>query len=320
MINNSSSQYILEEYGGQMKQAYLVLAHHQFGLLKKQIALLDDDRNDIFIHIDKKSRNVDFNDIKSVAKSSNVYFTERIAVSWGGFSMVCAELILLESALNHGNYSYYHLLSGVDLPLKTTDEIFSFFEENYGTEFVHFCSDDIALNKNCNLLNRIALYYPFQESHRSLFIKMLSSLCKHIQLALGTNRVYHTDKVFGYGSQWFSITDKLAEYVIKNKNYIFEFFKCSCCSDELFLQSLILNSDFKNRLAQKDLNQEGSTAFKRLIDWKRGSPYVFRMGDYDLLMSSDCFFARKFDENVDPIIIDAIYHTLLNKKGHWENE
>ena len=81
MINNSSSQYILEEYGGQMKQAYLVLAHHQFGLLKKQIALLDDDRNDIFIHIDKKSRNVDFNDIKSVAKSSNVYFTERIAVS-----------------------------------------------------------------------------------------------------------------------------------------------------------------------------------------------------------------------------------------------
>ena len=88
----------------------------------------------------------------------------------------------------------------------------------------------------------------------------------------------------------------------------------------MFLQSLILNSDFKNRLAQKDLNQEGSTAFKRLIDWKRGSPYVFRMGDYDLLMSSDCFFARKFDENVDPIIIDAIYHTLLNKKGHWENE
>lgn len=36
------------------KHAYLIAAHSQFELLKKLIVLLDDERNDIYIHVDQK--------------------------------------------------------------------------------------------------------------------------------------------------------------------------------------------------------------------------------------------------------------------------
>lgn len=48
----------------------------------------------------------------------------------------------------------------------------------------------------------------------------------------------------------------------------------------------------------------------RLIDWKRGKPYIFRSGDYNQLISFNKMFARKFDEDVDFDIVEKIFWTL----------
>lgn len=65
-------------------------------------------------------------------------FAERTRVNWGGYSQIQAELNLLKAAANSGeDYSYYHLLSGADLPLRPAQEIWGFFEQR-GTEFIHF--------------------------------------------------------------------------------------------------------------------------------------------------------------------------------------
>ena len=37
-----------------MKHAYLILAHHAFGLLQLLVETLDDPRNDIYVHVDRK--------------------------------------------------------------------------------------------------------------------------------------------------------------------------------------------------------------------------------------------------------------------------
>ena len=42
------------------KHAYLIMAHNNFGILEKLLMLLDDQRNDIYIHIDKKVKDFDF--------------------------------------------------------------------------------------------------------------------------------------------------------------------------------------------------------------------------------------------------------------------
>ena len=52
----------------------------------------------------------------------------------------------------------------------------------------------------------------------------------------------------------------------------------------------------------------------RHIDWKRGKPYIFRNDDFDELISSNCMFARKFDEKIDNEIIEKIFDYLMEQK------
>ena len=111
-----------------MRHAYLIIAHNQFALLRKEIDLLDCPENDIFIHIDKKAKGFCEDDFKDICKHSKVTFVPRIDVRWGGLSQVEVEYLLLEYAVK-GKYDYYHLLSGVDLPIKSNEEISNWFKE-----------------------------------------------------------------------------------------------------------------------------------------------------------------------------------------------
>ena len=42
------------------KHAYMIIAHNEFDLLEILVRLLDDPRNDIYIHIDAKVKDFDF--------------------------------------------------------------------------------------------------------------------------------------------------------------------------------------------------------------------------------------------------------------------
>ncbi len=117
-------QFFIKESGEQKnetgvmeKHAYLIIAHTDWSLLKTLVSLLDYELNDIYIHIDAK---VPAKSIPHITCSrSKIYYLERrISVAWGDISVVEAEYLLFETAYNNRHYSYYHLLSGMDLPLK----------------------------------------------------------------------------------------------------------------------------------------------------------------------------------------------------------
>ena len=110
------------------KHAYLIIAHNEFYILEKLIKLIDNEKNDIFLHIDKKVKNFDFKKFERMVKKSNLYFTKRIDVVWASSSQIKCELLMLEEATKKGNYSYYHLISGVDLPIKSQEYIHDFFD------------------------------------------------------------------------------------------------------------------------------------------------------------------------------------------------
>ncbi len=288
------------------KHAFLVMAHNHFGILEKIIVLLDDDRNDFYIHIDKKVKDFDFDEFKSLAKKSNVFFVDRSSINWGGYSQIKCELTLLKSALK-GKYSYYHLISGVDMPLKSSDEIHKFFELNSGKEFVHFSRQE---DFNSGIYNRFNKYHFLQEHCKSNnLINQCERVLLKIQSILGVNRNKDNDIRFGFGSNWFSITHELADYVVSNEQMIYKLYKNSACCDEIFLQTLVLNSDFKNRLFY--VNDDGDYySCVRFIDWKRGNPYVFKKEDYNDLINSKCMFARKFDLSLDKDIVELIFKHL----------
>ncbi|EGP5552038.1 hypothetical protein DWT96_13310, partial [Enterococcus faecium] len=101
------------------KQAYLILAHGSLEIFSALIKTLDFKGNDIFVHIDKTTDEKNFIREGNKLKSSNIFFIEdRYKIRWGDFSIVQAELALLKSAISIGEYSYYHLISGVDFPIK----------------------------------------------------------------------------------------------------------------------------------------------------------------------------------------------------------
>ena len=113
------------------RHAFLIMAHHQFDFLKELLLALDDERNDIYLHIDQKVPDSDLPDFSHAVQKSNLYLTERLNVHWGGYSQTACELALLKAAVPR-RYAYYHLLSGSDFPLKSQDQIHQFFKEHAG--------------------------------------------------------------------------------------------------------------------------------------------------------------------------------------------
>ena len=296
------------------KHAYLIMAHQQFELVKKLLILLDNPHHDFYLHIDAKAEDINKEYFTSCLHYSKVYFVPRIKVYWGDQSQMKAELILLkEAAPKH--YHYYHLLSGSDLPLRPSEEIYNFFENNYDKEFVHFNS----INPNKKVLDRIAIYHPLQSKVNNTFFRKMNSLCIRTQHLFKVNRLKKVSFKIGYGANWFSITDKLAQFVLSKEDFIHRYFYSGYCADELFLQTIVLNSKFLDNLYLPCTNKDDYHSIQRLVDWSRGSiknPYVFRMEDFELLKSSEYLFARKFDSKIDSDIISAMfdYLTKLNHK------
>lgn len=110
-----------------MKHAYLIVAHTDFKILERLLDLLDYPGNDIYVHIDKKvSYDIKYHPVYS--KLFTVSNEHRIDVRWADCTIAWAEMELYKLAHNHGPYGYYHLMSGIDLPLKSQNFIHRFLK------------------------------------------------------------------------------------------------------------------------------------------------------------------------------------------------
>ncbi len=286
--------------------AYLIIAHNEFELLKRLIRCIDDERNDIYIHIDSKAKGFDKKAFEGVAQKSNVIFTHRTHITWGGFDMVRCEYILLEAAFESGKqYDYIHLLSGVDLPIADSDEIHKFFDKNNGFEFIHFGAPE----PNEHEMSRVKFYH-FMPGRRNYFNRAVTKGETVIQRALGVDRLKGLQ--VQRGSQWFSITGDFAKYVLSQKSFVYKHFRHTYIPDEFFIQTLAINSAFAENLYSKEFDNNHA-ACMRFIDWTRGHPYTFREEDFEEIMSSGCLFARKFSMKTDSKIIEKITRTVLGE-------
>ena len=288
-----------------MKHAYLILAHNNFYTLKVLLKLLDNENNDIYIHIDKKTRNVPKEEILSVVQKSNLHWVTPIKTYWGHSSLVNAELKLIKTAILNGEYEYLHLISGVDLPLKKQSEIHKFFEDNKGKEFVGFS------NFKNNYEDRVKYYYWLQKYEKnSKITAKLQEILTKFQKILKVNRLKNSNINIQKGCQWVSITGDFAKYIIKQEKWIQKFFANTNCSDELLMQTILINSPFAKNIYNK--NDEYKSCLRE-IDWERGSPYVWKKEDKDILLSSNNIFARKLDENVDKEIMKIIMNNFIER-------
>lgn len=122
----------------------------------------------------------------------------------------------------------------------------------------------------------------------SLFTKCVRHSALIIQKVLHFKR--HWDFELRKGCNWFTISNACLEYVISRKDFVMHNFRYIACVDEIFLQTLIWNSPFRDKI----FNQENEyDSCMRDIDWSRGNPYIWKESDFPYLSTSKRFFCRK---------------------------
>lgn len=287
------------------KHAFLIMAHTNFSQLQTLISLLDHPQNDIYLHIDKRASG--FQPDQIVVRHSNLVIIDRMRVNWGGHSQITCELNLLKASVP-GQYQYYHLLSGLDLPLRSQREIHSFFDNAYPRNFIRF---DMKSIESREFHHRIETFHLLQDHFGKNtgvvpgLLRRIENLSLRIQKRIGIRRKQYIQPY--KGTNWFSITHELAEYVLSREKLIQKQFYYTVCADEVFLHSIVMDSPYRKTVVDNSL---------RSIDWTRGDPYVYRKEDVEDLLASEFMFARKFDEKVDPAAIAKVAFSVSRGRSN----
>lgn len=269
-----------------MKHAYLIVAHSSKPLLKELIKAIDDSRNDIYIHLDKKA---DFEIADISTSHSGLYIiTDRIDARWGDYSLVEVELKLLQEAHGRNEYGYYHIISGVDFPLKSQDYIHDFCDKHQGKQFIGFAEH----TPKEEIKWRSQHYFLFSRDFKSnnFIKKSIRAIFARLQSVVDYKRF---EKEVKKGCQWCSITDEFAVYLLENKHSIRKYFNHTYCPDEMFVQTMCWHSKFKNSIYNIDDEFEGCM---RYIIWEDGLIHNLDNLEVSELVSSDRLFGRKFTE------------------------
>jgi len=275
------------------------------------IEAIDDSRNEIFVHIDKKSQ---LRQNEFYTKHTMIHFVpddKRHDIRWGTYSQIEAEFEILSFAKEHGDYAYYHLISGQDLPLHSQNYIHEYFTRlPVGTNLIGF--NDYKFMNRINVKKRIVPFHFFKNNYRNsskliqYSSRIFEEVMNHIQLCIGLKINYTVE--YRKGCNWVSLHSDFVKYVISKKDYVDKILGKSIICDELFIQTLIYNSDFKDSVLDY---QDEYNGCMRAIDWNRGNPYVWRISDFNQLINSNALFARKFSSKIDKDIIDKIVANTL---------
>ena len=298
--------------GSYLKIAYLLLAHNKPNHLVRLVNKLNDGLVSFIIHYDLSSDLEEFNFLKEVFKEeANVHFVEkRVKGFWGDFSLVRATLECIKYMYEQNvDYDYAFLISGQDFPLKTNSEILEFIRNNKGKQFIH--AEKIPTSFwEYGGIDRLE-YFHFNsfkknETMKKICFKITTKLLKILKV-----KRKRPNLDFYGGSQWWCLSREFLnytlEYIEANKSFT-EFFKYAHVPDEIFFQTLLMNSPYKEDFENISLTY---------IDWDRAEkPAIFRKTDFDLLTSLDNYFlfARKFDGDIDEEIIDMLDKHISEKE------
>lgn len=275
---------------------YLILVHKNLAQVDRLIDNLIESNTFIYLHIDKR---VSRSEIMRCRFSSNQnvrIIKNRIAVNWGGYSMVQATLNLMKTACDHNREGYFILLSGQDFPLQSTRSIYAYLHDKYGKEFLHYWRLPYK-NWMRGGLDRIK-YYWFVDK-----IGMYASnLFVDFQKENKMERDYFKDFPPYGGSQWWCLTTACVQHIlnfIKQNPIIIDYFESTLIPDESFFHTIIMNSRFQDNVINDNL---------RYIIFEGGkpNPKVFGINDFSSLVNSKKLWARKFNMTHDNLVLDEL--------------
>ncbi|WP_418603825.1 beta-1,6-N-acetylglucosaminyltransferase [Hwangdonia sp.] len=295
-----------------MKQAILIAAYKNFDHLLEIINFFNDDVFEIYLHIDKKTK-LPKSFVRKLNAAGNLKLLSRkYTVNWGGTNQLNCYLLLAEEAIKTKENVYFHLISGQDFPVKSITEFKKLFDNPIKHDYLENFELPREKWKNENGgFDRFLYYYFFDISYAHKFKKEILFLVK-IQKKLSIKRSFPSKikKYYG-GSSWWSLTRDTLQYVIgytKENPYLLKRMKYTLASDEIYFQTVIMNSAYAKNVINDNL---------RYIDWSperigkyNPSPALLDLSDFEKIKNSNKLFARKFDVPFS----DDLKHAILNSR------
>ncbi|MEQ7216573.1 beta-1,6-N-acetylglucosaminyltransferase [Enterococcus asini] len=295
------------------RHAYLIIANKNFDQLQILLELLDNEQNDIYLLIDKKSSNIP--DSFSVI-NSNLFVLPQIPIYWGEYSQVQAEINLLKESTKY-HYQYFHLISGQDLPIVSQGKIHDFFDKHPNKIFLTYSKNSsekkLDERSKTHLFRkhyRVAEYTGFKQT-------LLKTYRKLERLFLFFQKPKY--KINNHVSTWFSIDEETANLIVSNEDWIFRNFSTGYLVDEIFIPALIDKYQLHHKVYDATPVQDKPEEFQgnlRYINWWDGQPYIWTIDDVDQIKFGKeigHLFSRKFDISRDIEIIDYIYRDISEK-------
>lgn len=287
-----------------MRIAHIIIAHKDPMQLERLVKRLQHPHSDIYVHIDRKVDIAPFRNLKSL---QNVFFiSKRVRVNWGGNSTLMAMVqSVAEITSTKHNYDFINLLSGQDYPLKSAQEMYEFFQQHAGYNFISY--DEFRGSEWWQ-----AASARYEKYHFTDFAFKGKYTFQSIINQITPTRRFPEDLQLHGGdrSAWWTISGECASYVVRelseNKRLL-KFLRFCWGTDEFAIATLIMNSSF----SQKTINNN-----HRYIDWSEGNPHpkLLTKADIPEMNKSNMLFARKFDMKLDSVVLDWIDINLLGEK------
>ena len=320
------------------KIAILILVHKAPQQLLRLINRFNSDKFDVFVHLDSKSDDRLFDDVRRKC-NNNVYFLDkRIDTQLVDFSLVDATLELVKAASAKNRYLYYTLLTGQDYPIKSPDYIYSFLCENYPMSYIDMYSCDEAYSRGVLWTGKLGNYY-YSQKIRRFFRKLVGykfyySRKGHYTVRLFSNiydrvvslfckspreEIKQTKYTYSFGSHFWILPDDAVNFLMDTYSHdrkINKIFSHIAAPEESYFQTVL--SAFSNIMIPEQYSQFSSpddamdNPALRLIKWyengksTNGHPAIWKIEDIDYIKSRKALFARKFDLEVDSRILDSL--------------
>lgn len=320
------------------KIAILILAHKAPHQLLRLINRFNSEKFDVFVHLDSKSDKRLFENVLSKC-DSNVYLQDkRIDTQLVDFSLVVATLELVKAATARNEYLYYALLTGQDYPIKSSEYIYGFLCENYPMSFIDMYGCDEAYRRGVLWTGKLGNHfysqkirrffralvgYKFYYSHHGKYsVRLLSNIFdRMVSLIRKSPReeIKQTKYTYSFGSHFWILPDNAINFLLQTYTYdlkINKIFNHIAAPEESYFQTVL--SAYSDLLIPEQYSQfnnpddEMDNPALRLIKWyengnkTNGHPAIWKIGDLAYISSRKALFARKFDEEVDSIILDSL--------------
>ncbi|HVU95080.1 MAG TPA: beta-1,6-N-acetylglucosaminyltransferase [Puia sp.] len=283
-----------------MRIAHLILTHKKDpAQLERLIDALRHPSCDIFIHLDRKTPIDGF--LHLAQKPNIVFIKRRIPVYWAGYGTVQATLNGFVEILKKDRYDYVNVISGQDFPIQSQEQFLTFLRKKNSAEFITCESIE---DKWKAAAPRVMSYHLINWRIPGKF-----KLEKLINRILPKRRFPLNYSLVGR-SNWFTISADAVKYIldfVENNPSVVRYFKYCWGADELIFSTILYNSPFRQRI-------EDNLTY---VDWtgrSDGHPRILDKADFQKIISSGKFFARKLDLDYDSELVNLLEKEIATPK------